>query len=116
MTVTYKGDFCHDGTKSKHRVTVLLGCNAGSTEKLLSLVNGKYNKRHCFRNVKKLPTKYEANSNSWMSSATLEEFLVQLDRQIGSKNRKTLLFIDQSTLKNFTFLFFPQIAHAICNH
>jgi len=93
-TLTYEGGSCHGGTKSKQRVNVVLGCNADGTEKLPALVNGKYNKPHCFTNVKNLPTKYTANSNTWMTSATFEEFLVQLDRQIGAKNRKILLFND----------------------
>ena len=33
-TLTYEGGFCHGGTKSKQRVTVVLGCNADGTEKL----------------------------------------------------------------------------------
>jgi hypothetical protein len=49
-----------------------------------------------------------------MSSATFEEFLVQLNHQIGAKNRKILLFIDQcaahpgdtTALKNIKFIFF----------
>jgi len=36
------GDSCHGGTKSKQRVTILLGCNADGTEKLPPLVTGKY--------------------------------------------------------------------------
>jgi hypothetical protein len=52
MALTYKGNSCHGGMKSKQRVTVLLGCNADDTEKLPPLVIGKYNKPHCFRNVK----------------------------------------------------------------
>jgi len=82
-TLTYKCDSCHGGTKSQQRVTFLLSCNAVVTEKLPLLVSGKYNKPHCFRNVKKHPTKYTANSSSWMASANFEEFLVQLDRQMG---------------------------------
>jgi len=50
-----------------------------------------------------------------MNSATFEEFLVQLDHQIGEKNRKFLLFIDQwaafprdtSGLKNIKVIFSP---------
>jgi len=50
-----------------------------------------------------------------MTSATLEDFFVQLDRQKVAKNRKILLFIDQcaahprdtTALKIVTFLFFP---------
>jgi len=84
-TLTYTGDTCHGGTQSKQRVNVLLDFNVDGTEKLPLLVTGKYNKPHCFRNIKKLPTKYTANSYSWMNLATFEEFLVQLDCQIRTK-------------------------------
>ena len=48
---------------------------------------------------------------------------MQLDHQIGAKNRKFLLFIDQwaayprdtTALKNIKVIFSPQIAQAICN-
>jgi hypothetical protein len=53
-TLTYKGDSYHGGTKSRQRVTVLLSCNTDVMEKLPALVTGKYNKHHCFINVKKL--------------------------------------------------------------
>jgi len=50
-----------------------------------------------------------------MTSATFEELLVQLDCQIGVKNRKILLFIDQwaayprdtTAPKNIKVIFFP---------
>jgi len=55
-----------------------------------------------------------------MTLATFEEFRVQLDCKIEAKNRNILLFVDQCAaypaLKNIEVLFFPQIAHAICNH
>jgi hypothetical protein len=54
-TMTYKDNSHHGGTKSKQRVIVLLGCNADGVETLPALVNGKYNKPHCFRNVKISP-------------------------------------------------------------
>jgi hypothetical protein len=54
-TQTYKDDSCHGITKSKQRVTVLLGCNADGTQKLPPLKTGKYNKPNCFRNVKNSP-------------------------------------------------------------
>jgi len=57
--MTYKGDSCHGGTKSKQRVTALLSCNADGTEKLPPLATGKY-KPQSSRNIKKLPTKYRA--------------------------------------------------------
>ena len=46
--MTYEGDSCHDGKKSKQRVNVLLACNADGTENLPPLAIGKYNKPHCF--------------------------------------------------------------------
>jgi len=54
-----------------------------------------------------------------VTSATLEEFLVQLDHQKGAKNRKILLFIDQcaahpgdtTAMKNITFLFLHPKLH-----
>lgn len=114
-TLTYKGDPCHGGTKSKQRITVLLTCNADGSEKLDPLVIGKFSKPRCFKNIKKLPTKYGANSNAWMTSVIFEEYLLHLDRQMAAKNRKILLFIDQcaahpkntSALKNVKVVFFP---------
>jgi hypothetical protein len=84
-TLTCTGDTCHGVTQSKQRVNVLLDFNVDGTEKLPPLLTGKYNKPHCFRNVNKLPTKYTTNSNSWMTSGTLKEFLVQLGCLIGTK-------------------------------
>jgi hypothetical protein len=62
-----------------------LFCIDDGTEKLPSLVTGKYNKPYCSSNVKKLPTKYRVNSNSWMTAATVEGFFVQMDHQTRAK-------------------------------
>jgi hypothetical protein len=59
-----------------------------------------------------------------MTSATFEEFLVQLDCKMGAKNRKILLFIDQcathprdtTAVKNISFIISAQIAQVICKH
>jgi hypothetical protein len=105
-TFTFQGNFCHGDTKSKHPVTVLLMCNADGSYKLPPLVIGKYKSPHCFKNVKSLLTKYEANTNSWMTTEIFKDCLIQLDRKLGAKSRKILLFIDQfpAHLKNMTFL------------
>jgi hypothetical protein len=63
-TFTFCKDFCYGGIKSKQRVIVLLACNADGNDKLPPLVTGKYKSPHCFKNVKRLPTNYEANTNS----------------------------------------------------
>jgi len=72
---------------------------------------------------KKLPTKYTPNFNSRMTSATFEEFLVQLNRQTGTNQRKiccsltNVLHTQEIPLlwKIFKLHFSPQIAQAICN-
>ena len=53
-----------------------------------------------------LPIKYYANTNSWMTIMVFEYYLIQLNRKIGAKNLKILLFINQYSvhLKNTTFL------------
>jgi hypothetical protein len=66
QTFTFRAYFCHGGVKYKQCVTVPLACNTDCSEKLPPLVIGKYKSPYCFKNVKRLPTKYEANTNSWM--------------------------------------------------
>jgi hypothetical protein len=39
-----------------------------------------------------VPTKYEANTNSWMTTKIFEDYL-KLDRKLGAKIRKIKLFI-----------------------
>jgi hypothetical protein len=103
---TFLGDFCHGGIKSKQWVTVLLTCNSDGSDELPPLVIGKYKIPRCFKNVKRLPTTYEANMNSWMTTKIFKDYLTQLDRKLGAKNHKILLFIDQCAAypKNTTSL------------
>jgi hypothetical protein len=105
-TLTFRGDFCRGGIKSEKWVTVLHACNVDGSDKLPPLVTKKYKIPHCFNSVKRLPTKYEANTYSWMTTKIFEDYLTQLDRKLGARNRKISLFIDQCTahLKNTTFL------------
>jgi hypothetical protein len=88
----HKGDSCHGRTKSKQRVTVLLGCSAYGTEKLPALVPGNFSKHHCFRNVKNLPTKHTAKSNSWMTSATFWGVSCAIGLPNGGKKQKNVAF------------------------
>jgi hypothetical protein len=113
-TLDFRGNPCHGGTKSKQRVTVLLACNADGTDKLPPMVIGKYKNPRCFKNVRTLPTKYEANKNSWITAKLFEDYLIHLDRKMGGKNRKILLFIDQCAahpknvfLRNIEVVFLP---------
>jgi hypothetical protein len=89
-TLTLKEDSCHGGTKSKQQLTVLLASSADGSDILPSLVNGKYRSPRCFKNVKRMPTKYEANIYSWMTTTVYKDLLIQLDRKLGARNRKIL--------------------------
>jgi hypothetical protein len=54
---------------------VLLACNADGSDKLPPLVTGKYTSPHCFKNVKNLPAKYDANTYSWINTKIFEYYL-----------------------------------------
>jgi hypothetical protein len=41
--------------------------------------------------VKRLPTKYETNTNSQMTTKIFEDYLMKLDRELGAKNRKSCI-------------------------
>ena len=60
----------------------------------------------CFKDIKKLPKKYDANTNSENITMTIEDYCVQLGWKVGAQFQKTLLFTDQCAAhsKNTTFL------------
>ena len=51
-------------------------------------------KPRCFKNVKKLPVKYYANSKAWMTTEIFCLFLHSLDAQMGAQNRQIILLVD----------------------
>lgn len=53
-TLSFKGEKCSGGKKSKQRVTALLCVNLPGTHKLRPLIIGKSLKPRCFNNVKSL--------------------------------------------------------------
>ncbi|KAK3888717.1 hypothetical protein Pcinc_007250 [Petrolisthes cinctipes] len=89
----HKGDRCAGGSKSKHRVTVLMCTNMTGTEKFPLLVIGKHGKPKCFKNVKSLPVQYLANPKSWMTSEMFTAWLHDLDSWFVQQNRKVLLIL-----------------------
>jgi hypothetical protein len=74
-TLAYKGESCHGENHSKDRLTVLLCVNSDGSHKQLPIVIGKSPKPRCFKNVKKLPTKYHANGKAWMTTEIFCLFL-----------------------------------------
>ena len=61
-------------------------CNADGSGILPPLVTSKYISPHCFEIVINLLTKYNANTNSWITSKISEDHLADLDRRMGAKN------------------------------
>uniref|UniRef100_A0A1E1XRR1 Putative tigger transposable element n=1 Tax=Amblyomma sculptum TaxID=1581419 RepID=A0A1E1XRR1_AMBSC len=96
-TVTYKGDTCAGGKRSKERITVMMCANATGTERCRLLVIGKAEKPRCFKGIKTLPVDYTANKKSWMTREIFTDWLRKLDRKFAAQNRKVLMFVDNCT-------------------
>src|SRR5215510_10649556 len=68
-----------------------------------------------FKNVKKFPGKYHANSKAWMTTEIFCSFLQSLDAQMGAQNRQIILFVDNCAahpkdtpfLRNVTVVRYP---------
>lgn len=93
-TITFKGDPCTGGKRSKERVTVLVAANMTGTERLPLLVIGKSKTPRCFRNIPRLPTDYRFNKKAWMTREIFQDWLQKLNRQFASKGRKVVLVAD----------------------
>ena len=113
-TLTFKGDACHGGKKSKERITVAVCANMDGSDKMQLLVIGKFQNPRCFKNVKSLPVQYFANRKAWMVSEIFEEWLRKLDRKFSREHRKVLMLVDNcpahpsvSGLKAITLKFLP---------
>src|SRR5215510_2913004 len=64
------------------------------SDKQVLIVTGKSPKPTCFKNIKKLPIKYHANSKAWMTTEIFCSFLHFLDAQMGAQNRQIILLVD----------------------
>ena len=74
-TFVFKGDACHEGKKSKERLTVLVCCNSDGTEKIPLFVIGKSLNPRCFKNDKILPLQFTANKKAWKHMFLLANFV-----------------------------------------
>jgi len=114
-TLSFKNENCKGGKLSKERLTVLVCANLSGTEKPKLLVIGKSKNPRCFKNIKKLPVLYKANSSAWMTSFLFEEELKRWDGQLKKAGRKILLMVDncpahpncQECLTNIKLVFLP---------
>jgi len=93
-TLAYKGESCNGGKHSIDRLTVLLCVNSDGSDKQVLIVIRKSPKPRCFKNVKKLPTKFHANGKAWMTTEIFCLFLHSSAAQMGVQNRQIILFVD----------------------
>jgi hypothetical protein len=67
--------------------------NSDGSDKQVPIVIGKSSKPNCFKDVKKLPIKYHANSKAWMMTEMFCSILHSLDMQmVAQKKRKVKAF------------------------
>ena len=113
-TLEFKSVSCHGGKQSKERLTAMVCANMSGTEKLPLLVIGKSTNPKCFKNVKPIPTEYQANKKAWMTSEIFTSWAKKLDAQTVWQKRKTCLIIDNcpahphvKSMKATTLVFLP---------
>jgi hypothetical protein len=107
---------CTRSSKDLGKVTVLLCVNSDGTDKQVPIVIGKSPKPRCFKNTKKLPSKYHANNKVRMTTDIFSSFLRSLDASMGAQNRNILLFVDNcaahpkytSFLRNVKVTWYPE--------
>ena len=92
-TLSFRGDSCKGGKRSKERVTVLVAASALG-EKLPLLVIGKSKRPHCFRGVLNLPVEYDANQRAWMTSEKFEKWLMKVNNSMRVEGRKIAMILE----------------------
>ena len=113
-TLEFKNVDCHGGKQSKERITALVCANMSGTDKLPMFVLGKSAKPRCFKNVRSLPTQYDAKAKAWMTGAIFTKWVTKFDRKCQRQRRKVALIIDNCPahpkiqgLKAVTLIFLP---------
>ena len=92
-----KSKQCKGGKKTKQRLTIAFFVTAtGRKEK--PIVIWKSENSRCLRQFDKslFPVTYFSQAKAWMTGDILESILSKLNRQMVSKNRKILLFMDNA--------------------
>lgn len=81
-----KDDPCHDGKKSKDRVTVMIAANSDGSEKLPLLVIGKFAKPRCFKNFHP-PCPYMNSAKAWMTTQLFQKWLDTWNTRLSRQKR-----------------------------
>ncbi|KAI6648380.1 Tigger transposable element-derived protein 4-like isoform X4 [Oopsacas minuta] len=90
-----KGTDLPGGKKAKDRITVMLCANMSGTEKDPLLAIGKSKQPRSFPKVlSKLPIRYEATKNAWMTGIHLREVDKKVDSSLRMNKRNICLLAD----------------------
>lgn len=81
--------------QSKEQIRVLFGASATENDKLQLLILGNTQKPCWFRGTT-LPKQrfYRSNKHAWMTAATLEDYILLLNRKFHEKQWKVLFMVD----------------------
>ena len=90
-TLSFRGDLCKGGKRSKERLIVLVAASALG-ERFPLLVIGKSKRPHCFRGVLNLPVEYNANRSA--TSEMFEKWLRKVNNSMRSDDRKIAMILD----------------------
>ena len=95
-TLSYKGEKCHGGTRSKERLTAVFVCNSDGSEKFPVWVIGKWENPRCLKDLdgKKLPCQYSHQKNAWIDGTAFRKWLLDFNSQMTKQHRKVLLTLD----------------------
>jgi hypothetical protein len=113
-TMTFKGEKCHGGKRSKERITVALCTNFDGTDKRRPIVIGRSQNPRWMKKMKQpIPVLYRANKSAWMTTNIFEDWLLEWNRQLRTQNRRIILILDNCTahshptLSNIKLHFLP---------
>ncbi|NWU90067.1 TIGD4 protein, partial [Upupa epops] len=110
----FKGETCSVGKLNKERITIVVGTNADSSEKLPLLVIGKNKSLHSSGNMVALPVDYEANDTALMTLEVFEQWMHKLDDRFQAQQRQVVILVDShpahteiKNLKSVKLVFCP---------
>lgn len=99
-TLSYKGEKCHGGSRSKERLTAVFVCNSDGSVKFPAWVIGKSSNPRCLKGLdrKKLPCHYSNQANAWIDGKAFRKWLLEFNSNMAKKKSKS--FVDSRQLQS----------------
>lgn len=103
--MVFKDEECSKDNLNKESIAVAIGSNISGTDRLKSIVIGKMQNPHSFKNARNLPCDYESEVKESMTS-DLIKFISKFDKRMKQESRRPLCLVDKSPahLKNLQTL------------